>query len=193
MSAIPNQRHAFQSCSVLVTGLVLPWFRFGESGCAPGICGLGCLPSTRLIPPGVDAFRLVPRYMLCSQGAKFCGLCFLESCGRSQRQQAVGGPGRMWAERWGEGLGHLVSLARSLRDPWGLAVTLTKDDSSLEDGPLHLSCSLPVLIAALSSCPSQLRGGCSPIGTNLRAPLEPLWLSKLSASNPFIKTPRYSV
>lgn len=92
-------------------------------------------------------------------------LYFLPSCW----EQPVGSPARIWEEGRRERLGHYIPLAVSLRDNFGLAVTLPKDHSSLGGGPLHTSLSVQVPITASSPSSFQLSRGDSSVGTNIRA------------------------
>ena len=50
----------------------------------------------------------------------------------------MGSPRSIWEEGSRERLGNFILLAPSIRDPFGLGITLTKDHSSFEGGPLHM-------------------------------------------------------
>lgn len=108
--------------------------------------------------------------MFCFQEAKVCGQswwtpllsAFLLGAASGKSCQDMG---RGKKER----LGHCIPLAVSLRDNFGLAVTLPKDHSSLGGGPLQMSLSVQVPITAPSSSSFQLSRGDSSVGTNIRA------------------------
>ena len=92
-------------------------------------------------------------------------LYFLPSCW----EQPVGSPARIWEQGRRKRLRHCIPLALSLRDNFGLAVTLTKDHRSLGCGPLHVSLSVQVSITVPSPSSFQLSRGNSSIGSNIRA------------------------
>lgn len=92
-------------------------------------------------------------------------LYFLPSCW----EQPVGSPARIWKQGRRKRLRHCIPLALSLRDNFGLAVTLTKDHRSLGCGPLHVSLSVQVSITVPSPSSFQLSRGNSSIGSNIRA------------------------